>query len=385
MEINSYSTWLEVDLNAIKQNVARIKEMTGTEVMAVIKANGYGHGARPVAQAVVAGGATWCGVARIEEALQLRRAGIACKILVLGYTPPAKVPEAIEQNITVALIDPELTKSYLDYAHINGGTLHAHVKVETGMGRLGMQPADIPPFLRELADSNVLVDGIFTHFAGADEPQTGSTLRQLKTFNTLLAELDAEGLKPAVVHAANSAAIFNFPEAYFDLVRPGDIIFGMSPSPSIQLGPEFTQALSWKARIISVHDFPAGQGISYGSTYVTSKQEKIGVMPIGYGDGFRRIDNQQVLVGGRRVNVVGRVCMDQSMLQLDGVPGVKVGDEVSLYADMVSTGRTSMRIHVEAWRRNRYAEESVKVTDAIFTFVALDGEGRPRPLSEQQD
>ena len=330
MEINSYSTWLEVDLNAIKQNVARIKEMTGSEVMAVIKANGYGHGARPVAQAVLAGGATWCGVARIEEALQLRRAGIACKILVLGYTPPAKVPEAIEQNITVALIDPELTKSYLDYAHINGGTLHAHVKVETGMGRLGMQPADIPPFLRELADSNVLVDGIFTHFAGADEPQTGSTLRQLKTFNTLLAELDAEGLKPAVVHAANSAAIFNFPEAYFDLVRPGDIIFGMSPSPSIQLGPEFTQALSWKARIISVHDFPAGQGISYGSTYVTSKQEKIGVMPIGYGDGFRRIDNQQVLVGGRRVNVVGRVCMDQSMLQLDGVPGVKVGDEVVL-------------------------------------------------------
>ena len=310
--------------------------MTGREVMAVIKANGYGHGAKQAAQACIAGGATWCGVARIEEALALRRAGISCKILVLGYTPPAKIPEAIEQNITVALIDRELTQNYLEYANIHGGTLHAHVKVETGMGRLGLNPALIAPFLRELRGSSIAVDGIFTHFAGADDPASGSTLRQIKIFDDLLADLAQQDLKPALVHAANSAAIFNFPEAYYDLVRPGDIIFGLSPSPAIQLGPEFRQAITWKARIISLHNFPAGQGISYGSKYVTSHQEFIGVMPTGYGDGYRRVDHQQVLVGGKRVNIVGSVCMDQSMLQLDNVPEAKIGDEIVLIGEQGS-------------------------------------------------
>lgn len=330
VEINSYSTWLEIDLNAIKSNVARIKQMTGVEVMAVIKANGYGHGARPAAQAAIQGGATWCGVARIEEALALRRAGISCKLLVLGYTPPAKIPEAIDQQIVVSLTDPEMTNSYLEYARINGGTLHAHVKVETGMGRLGMLPSEIPTFLRTLKESPISVDGIFTHFARADEPETGSTQAQIALFDQLLAALDSEGLKPKTVHAANSAAVFNFPQSWYDLVRPGNAIYGMSPSPDMQMDLNFKPALTWKARITSLRRYPAGSGISYGSTYVTHTDERIGVMPIGYGDGFRRIDNQQVLVGGKRVNVVGRVCMDQSMLQLDNVPEAKVGDEVVL-------------------------------------------------------
>lgn len=330
VEINSYSTWLEIDLNAIKSNVARIKQMTGVEVMAVIKANGYGHGARPAAQAAIQGGATWCGVARIEEALALRRAGISCKLLVLGYTPPAKIPEAIDQQIVVSLTDPEMTNSYLEYARINGGTLHAHVKVETGMGRLGMLPSEIPTFLRTLKESPISVDGIFTHFARADEPETGSTQAQIALFDQLLAALDSEGLKPKTVHAANSAAVFNFPQSWYDLVRPGNAIYGMSPSPDMQMDLNFKPALTWKARITSLRRYPAGSGISYGSTYVTHTDERIGVMPIGYGDGFRRIGNQQVLVGGKRVNVVGRVCMDQSMLQLDNVPEAKVGDEVVL-------------------------------------------------------
>ncbi|MGV8048946.1 MAG: alanine racemase [Anaerolineaceae bacterium] len=330
MEINSYSTWLEIDLNAIKSNVARIKQITGVEVMAVIKANGYGHGARPAAQAAIQGGATWCGVARIEEALALRRAGISCKLLVLGYTPPAKIPEAIDQQIVVSLTDPEMTNSYLEYARINGGTLHAHVKVETGMGRLGMLPSEIPTFLRALKESPISVDGIFTHFARADEPETGSTQAQIALFDQLLAALDSAGLKPKTVHAANSAAVFNFPKSWYDLVRPGNAIYGMSPSPDMQMDLNFKPALTWKARITSLRRYPAGSGISYGSTYVTHTDERIGVMPIGYGDGFRRIDNQQVLVGGKRVNVVGRVCMDQSMLQLDNVPEAKVGDEVVL-------------------------------------------------------
>ena len=329
VDINTYSTWLEVDLNVIKNNTALIREKTGAEVMAVIKANGYGHGARPAAQAAIAGGATWIGVARIEEALTLRRAGISCKLLVLGFTPAAKVPEAIEHGITVALFDPELAQNYLDYVAIHGGTLHAHLKVETGMGRLGMKPEYVAAFLEQLKDTGIKVDGIFTHLARADEPNSDSTPRQLAIFDALLADLESKGLKPEKVHAANSAAVLNFPQAYYDIVRPGDILFGMSPTGD-PLPAGFKPALTWKARIISLHNFPAGQGISYGSTYVTTKDERIGVMPTGYGDGFRRADNQQVLVGGKRVDIVGRVCMDQCMLQLDNVPDAKVGDEIVL-------------------------------------------------------
>jgi len=347
VDINSYSTWLEIDLNAIRNNVARIKELTKVEVMAVIKANGYGHGARPAAQAAAQGGATWCGVARIEEALALRRAGISCKLLVLGYTPPSKIPEAIDQQIVVSLFDPDLTHSYLEFARINGGILKAHVKVETGMGRLGMLPEDVPPFLKELRGSPISVEGIFTHFAQADEPQSGYTHKQIKIFNDLLARLENTDLKPQIVHAANSAAVFNFPEAWYDLVRPGDAIFGMAPSPLTLLGSEFMPALSWKARLISVRTYPKGSGISYGSRYVTAGNERIGVMPIGYGDGYRRIDNQQVLVGGRRVNVVGRVCMDQCMLQLDDVPEAKAGDEVVLIG---SQGKETISIDEVAAR-----------------------------------
>lgn len=330
MEINTYSTWLEIDLNAIKCNVSQIIKITGKEVMAVIKANGYGHGARPAAQAAIQGGATWCGVARIEEALALRRAGISCKLMVLGYTPPAKIPDAIDQQIIVSIFDPDLTENYLDYARINGAKLLAHVKVETGMGRLGMLPYEVPGFLSDIKGTNIDVTGIFTHFPRADEPNSDSTIRQMQLFNDLLLNLEKQGLKPAVVHAANSAAVFNFPESHYDLVRPGNAIYGMAPAPSMKLGSEFKPALTWKARITSLRTYPPNSGISYGSIYVTKKDERIGVIPIGYGDGFRRVDGQQVLVNGKRVDIVGRVCMDQCMLQLDNVPEAKVGDEVVL-------------------------------------------------------
>ncbi len=180
MEINTYSTWLEIDLEAIRNNVALIKARTQTEVMAVIKANGYGHGAIPAAQAAIKGGATWCGVARIEEALALRKAGISSKLLVLGYTPPAKIIDAIDQRISVAIVDADLTREYLKYANINGTKLDAHIKVETGMGRLGMSPADVPGFLKELQGTNIQVSGIFTHFPKADEIESESTHQQLK-------------------------------------------------------------------------------------------------------------------------------------------------------------------------------------------------------------
>lgn len=331
MKTQAYSTWLEIDLGAIKNNVKQIKRMTHTEVMAVIKANGYGHGVIESAKAAVAAGASWCGVARMEEAINLRQAGLTSELMVLGYTAPVMIPRAIENNIHVAIYDPEMAGEYAEQARGTPGKLKAHLKVETGMGRLGMAPEKVFDFLAAYqSHDRVEIDGIFTHFARADEPGAGMTESQLAVFNALLDKLKKANLYPGLVHAANSAAVINFPEAHFDLVRPGIAIYGLDPSPLTRLPDSFQPALTWKARLISVRTLPPGHGVSYGSVYVTSRNERIGVIPVGYGDGFRRIPNQQVLLRGQRADVIGRVCMDQCMLQLDAVPGAQEGDEVVL-------------------------------------------------------
>jgi len=331
METQVYSTWLEIDLDAIRNNVRAVERRTNTNVMAVIKANGYGHGALQVAQAATEAGATWCGVARMEEALTLRDQGISSELMVLGYTPPALIPDAIAQNIHVAVYDPQMAEAYLGYAKKSASPLKVHVKVETGMGRLGMVPAKAAEFLKVYhKNENLDIDGIFTHFAKADEPDEETTRVQLSRFIALLEDLRKDGLMPKTVHTGNSAAIINFPQAYFDLVRPGIAIYGLNPSPETPLSEDFRPALTWKARLTSLRTLPPGHGVSYGHKYVTSSEERIGVIPVGYGDGYRRVPGQQVLIRGQRVNVVGQVCMDQCMLQLDAIPDAQVGDEVVL-------------------------------------------------------
>ena len=334
MDTHAYSTWLEIDLGAIKHNLKAIKAMTKTQVMAVIKANGYGHGVLPVARAVTEAGAEWCGVARMEEAINMRQAGIDGQIMVLGYSPPKLIPAAIEYDIHVAIYNPHMAHDYVSYAAAQNGRLKMHVKVETGMGRLGMVVEQVPGFLEEFhRHPNLEIDGIFTHFAKADETNSDTTHEQLSVFNDLLTLLRKARLCPELVHAANSAGILNYPESYFDMVRPGIAIFGLPPSPTTHLPATFRRALSWKARLTSVREFPPGHGISYGSVYVTSGCERIGVVPVGYGDGYRREPGQQVIVRGQLVDIVGRVCMDQSMLQLDSVPEACAGDEVVLLGE----------------------------------------------------
>jgi len=317
MNTQAYSTWLEVNLGAIKDNIKAIKKMTGTNVMAVIKANGYGHGVLAVAKAATEAGAAWCGVARMEEALNLREAGITSEIMVLGYTAPMMIPEAIQHEIHVAIYDREMAKAYADHARNASKRLKAHLKVETGMGRLGMDPEQVPDFLSTLDnEQGIEIDGIFTHFACADEPDSDLTRLQLSRFKQLLAELRKADLCPDLIHTANSAAIF-----------------GLNPSPGSPLPHTFRPALTWKARLTSVRTLPPGHGVSYGSIYVTTKEERIGVIPVGYGDGYRRLFGQQVIVHGKIVDVVGKVCMDQCMLQLDAVPEASPGDEVVLFGE----------------------------------------------------
>jgi alanine racemase len=206
-----------------------------------------------------------------------------------------------------------------------------HVKVETGMGRLGIDASQAPDFIRWLnAQAGLRVEGIFTHFARADEPQASSTQQQIERFNNMIASWRVTNGSTPLIHASNSAGALNFPGARYDLVRIGNAIYGLHPSPETPLPAGFRPALTWKAHLVSIKQLPPGHDISYGSIYTTRSTERIGVIPVGYADGYRRVDNQQVLVNGSRVPVVGRVCMDQCMLQLDGVPQAHIGDEVVL-------------------------------------------------------
>ncbi len=331
MHVNGQTNWIEVDLGAIRYNVRRLLEITGVQVMAVVKANAYGHGLVEASQAAVEAGATWLGVARIDEALSLTRAGIPAKMIVLGYTEPERAAEAAAEGVRLAVYDCGVVEAYSQGAGAAGKTLYVHAKFDTGMGRLGHAPEDGVEFVRRLgAMPGLEVEGVFTHLAEADEPEKPTTLRQLARFDALLESLNAAGLRPSLVHAANSAGTLGFPQARYDLVRPGIAVFGLQPSTTTPLPADFRPALSWKARLASVKMLPPGHGVGYNFKYFTTRTERIGVATVGYADGFRRGQDNFALVRGQRTTVVGGVCMDQCMLQLDHVPDARIGDEVVL-------------------------------------------------------
>lgn len=331
MEFDIYSNWIEIDLEAIRHNIKELQYITKQPVMAVVKANAYGHGLIEVSQAAEAAGATWCGVARLEEAVVLRHAGIRCRILVLGFTPPRRIMEALEEDISLTIYDPEVAHAYAALAQESKTRLRVHVKFDTGMGRLGMYPEEGVEFLQWLyAQPGLELEGIFTHLARADEPDEPTTDQQIDRFQRLIEGLRAYGLRPPWVHAANSAAALYFPKARYGLVRPGIAVYGLHPSEKATLPLRFHPALSWKTRLISVKTLPQGHGVSYGHRYYTSQSERIGVIAAGYADGLRRISNNFALIHAKRVPIVGTVCMDQCMLQLDEVPEAAVGDEVVL-------------------------------------------------------
>jgi alanine racemase len=328
---NTYSNWLEIDLGAIDNNVRWFLRNTGVQVMAIVKANAYGHGAVPVAQAALRAGATWCGVARIDEALELRHAGLDCPILLLGFTPAGRVQEAIAERISLTVWSDEQIKLASSAAQKVGQPARIHLKVDTGMSRLGAQPEEAQALAVQLVNlPGITFEGLFTHFARADEADRSTTDRQESTFCQVLSVLDAKGLRPPLVHAANSASGLTRPSAHFNLMRAGIAIYGLHPSEECPLPEEFRPALTWKATLSQVKVLPPGRGLSYGHEYITRAIERIGTLPVGYADGLRRVKGNQVLVAGQRVPVVGRVCMDQALLQLDGIPHTRPGDEVIL-------------------------------------------------------
>ena len=349
-----YSTWVNVDLKAIENNVLQLRKRTQVPVMAVVKANAYGHGLVAVAEAALLGGARWLGVARIEEALELRANDISCPVLVMGLTPNSEVNLAISNDISVTIWNLQHLHAFQRAADRLGTPAKVHLKVDTGMSRLGVALEDAFKVAENIVSTkSVIFEGIFTHYASADELDKTSAMQQEHDFRYLVDQLELRGSQPPNVHAANSAASLAMPGSRFNLIRPGISIYGLHPSPTNPLPHEFHAALEWKAVLSQVKVLPPGRGISYGHDYVTQGEERIGTIPVGYADGFRRIVGNQVLVGGIRVPVVGRVCMDQVTVQLDGVPAAQPGDEVVIIGNQGGT-RISVEEVAERWGTINY-------------------------------
>lgn len=352
--MEAYSNWLVIDLGAIQNNIHQIQSITNRPVMAVIKANGYGHGLVEVGRAAVLAGAAWLAVARIEEALWLRQANIDLPVLVLGFTAPERVGEAVANRITLTVHNAESVLGYATQLRASGQRLSVHAKFDTGMGRLGVFPEDGLPFVQMIREQAELdLQGAFTHLACADAPAMDATAWQIERFTGLVKALEANGWRPPLVHAANSAASLYFPGAYFDMVRSGIAIYGLHPSDEAPLPEGFRAALTWKTRLVSLKELPAGHGVGYNYRYVTRGKERIGVIPVGYADGLRRRLGNFALVGGKRVPVAGGMCMDQCMLQLDSVPEARVGDEVILIGRQGEAVITAEEIG-QAWGTNNY-------------------------------
>ncbi|MBO8164052.1 MAG: alanine racemase [Brevibacillus sp.] len=333
-------TWIEVDLDAIAANVTAFRRHipASTAIMAVVKADGYGHGAVHVGRAALASGADSLAVAMLDEAIVLRKAGITAPILVLGYTPVDSVEQAAAYNIALTVYHADWVEQATRILQGTDGPnrLDVHVKVDTGMGRLGVRTEqELLLVVEALHRSDVLTwAGIFTHFACADEPDTTHAAGQHARFGELLSALQSKGYALPMVHCCNSAAAIAFPEWGYDAIRLGISLYGLYPSAHLrdQGAVRLTPALSLKTRIAHVKSADQPMTVSYGATYVAAPGEQIATLPIGYADGFSRLLSNRgtALHKGRRVPIVGRVCMDQVMVRIEA-KDAEVGDEVVLY------------------------------------------------------
>ncbi len=321
--------WAEVDLDAIAYNVAGLKRRIGAgpELLAVVKANGYGHGAVPVARTALEAGAQRLGVACLDEAVQLRRAGISVPIVILGHTPVWQAKGLVECKVTPTVDTKQLALAVARFSTERGVITPVHLKVETGMNRFGLTPnevVDFAQFLRTLPGLNM--EGLYTHFARADEADKTFTWQQFNLFLSVAERLPWVSCR----HVANSAAILDGPQMCLDMVRPGISLYGCYPSSHVSKSVQLQPALSLKSRIVRLHDLAPGETVSYGGTWVTQEATRIALVPCGYADGLPRILSNMgsVLVDGRRAPIVGRICMDQCIVDVGHVPQVALGDEV---------------------------------------------------------
>lgn len=330
-------TVIEVDLDALEHNLKQFRRhlQENTGIMAVVKADAYGHGAVQIAKAALSAGASYLAVAFVDEAVELRNAGISAPILILGYTPPHAVQTAVQYDLTCTVFSEENLRQMSEAAKNAGKSLRVHVKVDTGMGRLGLNSEDVLPFVRTMVRSPFIKwEGIFTHYATADEKDKDYALKQEQKFRQVVETLARENLKPEIAHIANSAGSIDLHEHVYNMVRLGISMYGLYPSAEVnRQSVSLKPVLTLKTRVASLKKPAAGTGISYGKTYIANGEEWIAALPIGYADGINRhLSNRgHVLINGKKVPIVGRVCMDQLMVNVTEAMPVEVGQEVVLY------------------------------------------------------
>ncbi len=357
-------TWAEIDINSLKSNFLQVKRIVGKDVgvISVVKADAYGHGSINVSKALIESGTNLLGVATVEEALELRYSGIDSPILLLGGIQPDEVEIVIKNNLIPSLFSLASAHAINTYAEKIGKKVRYHLKVDTGMNRLGVGLSEICDFLEDLLNfRNLELEGVFTHFANADVDSREPTLKQISVFNMILSLINRAGLNPKYIHSANSAAIQRFPESHMNLVRPGIMLYGagrmgvcgeplgrstLSTSSGLtaqdipsRTNFELKPVMKLKTKITQLKRITAGTPVSYGGTFIASRPSIIATLPIGYADGYmRRLSNRaKVSIRGFTAPVVGTVCMDMTMVDVTEVPGAIVGDEVVLFGDeMVS-------------------------------------------------
>jgi alanine racemase len=329
-------TWTEVNLDAIAQNVKNIKKLIGEkkELMAVVKGNAYGHDILEVSPVVLENGATRLAVARLEEAIFLRKAGITVPILVLGLTLKQQAEFLVSYDITPAVCEFEMIEKLSESAVQMNKMTKIHLKVDTGMGRIGIFPYDVLRFIKRIkALKNVEIEGIFTHFSVADEKDKFYTEEQFRKFIEILTILEKEGIKIPIKHVGNSATLLDLPHMWLDMVRPGIAIYGLYPSKEVKKTINLIPAQQFKTKIVFIKELPLEESISYGRTYITKRRMRVASLPVGYADGYNRLLSNQgeVLVRGQRVTIIGRVCMDHCMIDVTNLTQVEIGDEVVLW------------------------------------------------------
>ncbi len=331
-------TRAEIDLAALRQNVAEIRRLAPrVEMLAVVKANAYGHGALPIARALERERVAMLGVALVEEGLELRNAGIRTPILVLGGSYEGGYQLMAERDLMATIFRPEQIAGLAEASRRVGRPLKAHLKLDSGTGRIGVLPDELDGFLDQASRfPQVQLDGLLSHFASADLENAEFTREQLRRFQGALARMRARGLEPTWRHLSNSAGVIELPEvcdgSELNMIRPGIMLYGLTPAAWMQGSANLAPVMSWKTAVVHLKRVPTGTPISYGGTWRSPRPSVIATLPVGYADGYvRHFSNRsQVLVRGQRAPVVGRVCMDLCMVDVTEVAGAQVGDEVVL-------------------------------------------------------
>jgi alanine racemase len=375
------STWVEVDLDRFAANLGEVRALAEPvrDLLLVVKADAYGHGAVEMARAAAEHGVAVLGVATLHEGIQLRQTGCTLPIIVLSPLLPGEIPETVAHGLDPTVCDLAFARALSDAAVAADRAQRIHVEIDTGMGRIGVREDDAEPFLeRVLALPGLRLASLFTHFPDADSDDLAFTRDQARRFQALLERLERRGIRAPRVHAANSAGTVNLPEARFDWVRVGLIAYGHPPTgphPPLKVEP----VMSFKSRLVQVRELPAGTPISYARTFVTRRPTRTGVVAVGYGHGYSWLlsNRGHMLVRGRRVPILGRVTMDLTMVDVTDVPGASVGDEVVLFGDQ---GEASLPLEEVARGSETLPYEVMCTIGKRVTRIYVRG-GRPVRLT----